>query len=1035
MTLLHLMSIKNIYQFPLWICKTTCMKCYHIDDRFATGMGISILWKLRNHNYLRTSNRLISNRLISNRFSTTSYTRYTSKNHRKSTNRISVSNPKVKAIENIFGYPKNMSKNNIVLPALTDIVIDDHQDLTIEEISMIFFLSTKMDLDINYLMPYLNISLQKVVELCNLDLIRLFEGLSNRQLLFYTSEGQQYIIHLQRLLPLCKSFDATTLSLCLNSLRERNCNREAIRKLLRLLTEQIPCIVGTFTSDDIAMAMYGLKNMSSNSIEVRSLISKLSEMITLCNENFRSDQIAKILYGLRCMRCDSIEIRHLLDIYNSKFISCLDKLNDYSLSSAIIGLCNMTSDTKEVHMLLHLLNNLIDENMKVSGRLIGNVMYGLRKMSSHHIEVQRLLRFLISSLAKYDFVMSEKELSNAIYGLQSMSSKDMEVRSLINEFTKRMESNVYHFSPQGIANAIYGLKCCSNDSNEVRLLLKQLLFQLKQSNITFKSQELANAFYGMQLMHCEDTIVLELLDELNSILRKSMDTIQLNGQEVACVLYSMQSFTNSKKEVCQLLESFANLIDKSEFMLTSDQISMALYGLKGMYFENVDESIYHLILTLTKEVMNCKDMFTIRNMSSIFIGIRFMGSNHRNTRRLIDVLASKIEIDISTSTSSNTNTSIPCVDSQFISNVLFGLQKMHSDYPEVKRLLRVMTQLIASSECSFTSQGIGNSIYGLKSLNSNVLEVQQLLRVLSLKLSSHSHVVLSHQEFANVIIGLRSFTSKVLEVRELLVVLTNHLETFHHKLETQELRCLLGLENMINDNDAVNKLLDVIVKRIPLKQDLEMKANDELVLCHSFLGLSQLHLSKEWKDYLETLLSLSERYIDARDVSDDSFLLYQSIQLVYGNKDRLYKCMIALDLDQRLENIYKKIIQLSSMTSSSRISYELDNLNMNAFSLWTHNYLIEVLGSDYEVKVKESILFFPCDFLIIESSTGRMINIELDGISYEHYRRIKFFNRRDKYLNSQGVLVKRFNLMLDHGLEDEMYYRRDRFKKFVENFL
>ena len=63
--------------------------------------------------------------------------------------------------------------------------------------------------------------------------------------------------------------------------------------------------------------------------------------------------------------------------------------------------------------------------------------------------------------------------------------------------------------------------------------------------------------------------------------------------------------------------------------------------------------------------------------------------------------------------------------------MIYGLQKMKSDCPEVKALLRELPRLVKTCKEPLKAQDVGNMLYGLKGLNNDCPEVRALLRELT----------------------------------------------------------------------------------------------------------------------------------------------------------------------------------------------------------------------------------------------------------------------------------------------------------------
>jgi hypothetical protein len=75
--------------------------------------------------------------------------------------------------------------------------------------------------------------------------------------------------------------------------------------------------------------------------------------------------------------------------------------------------------------------------------------------------------------------------------------------------------------------------------------------------------------------------------------------------------------------------------------------------------------------------------------------------------------------------------------SQNIGRALLGLQRLGSDTPEVRYLLKQLTKRIEESDRTrMTAAAIADSLYGLQGMTSDIPEVQELVGELAKKISS-----------------------------------------------------------------------------------------------------------------------------------------------------------------------------------------------------------------------------------------------------------------------------------------------------------
>ena len=146
--------------------------------------------------------------------------------------------------------------------------------------------------------------------------------------------------------------------------------------------------------------------------------------------------ISSIIYGLQCFEEED-------DGY-LRIVSVVTKIADRSLitnghpssreiSSIIIGLQkNKVKSSTSREFLSCLTSIVIQSKGTINGMTVGNALYGLRCMSSDHVEVRSLLSALEPKVRSCRESLSAQAVGNAVYGLRCMSSDHVEVRSLLS---------------------------------------------------------------------------------------------------------------------------------------------------------------------------------------------------------------------------------------------------------------------------------------------------------------------------------------------------------------------------------------------------------------------------------------------------------------------------------------------------------------------------------------------------------------------------------------------------------------------------
>ena len=199
-----------------------------------------------------------------------------------------------------------------------------------------------------------------------------------------------------------------------------------------------------------------------------------------------------------------------------------------------------------------------------------------------------------------------------------------------------------------------------------------------------------------------------------------------------------------------------------------------------------------------------------RQLASCLYGLQGLSTSEADPEvlRLVDVLATITE-------SFRTSKSFTA---QAVSNMLYGLQNLSSDFGEVRRLLRSLASLLQDfpAQQRLSAQGVG-ALYGLQGMGSDAVELRQLLRVLKPLLEAATN--LDGQAIGNALYGLQSMKSDALEVRELLEALARKVTAFHGKLTEQETPfpavllhrfLILSLFLGLNMNSVVKQLIHAV---------------------------------------------------------------------------------------------------------------------------------------------------------------------------------------------------------------------------------
>jgi hypothetical protein len=246
---------------------------------------------------------------------------------------------------------------------------------------------------------------------------------------------------------------------------------------LAMKIEQSQCALDP---QGVSNTIFGLQRMSSECHEVRRLIQVVSRKIQHCWKVLSPHHLADACFGLQNLSSEHPEVRMLLKGFVSKVSTCHEELSAKQLSSSIFGMQNLNANHSEVRAFAAVLA----EKVSTSGDLwspqhIALAIFGLQGFNSDHEETTMLLGTINMkgasvSLHELDPIM----LGNLLYGIQRMSSSNFEVAQLLTMLTpalKLLHAQPERFTPLVCANIIFGVQRCSCTLEPVRLILELVL--------------------------------------------------------------------------------------------------------------------------------------------------------------------------------------------------------------------------------------------------------------------------------------------------------------------------------------------------------------------------------------------------------------------------------------------------------------------------------------------------------------------------------------------------------------------------------
>jgi hypothetical protein len=505
-----------------------------------------------------------------------------------------------------------------------------------------------------------------------------------------------------------------------------------------------------------------LLGKKSRNVHNRLLKSHLPAMACqlqkLSVNNWSFIDIASIVYGLQSLDESEDGVIDIISIMTKAAIATLKtemRPKPSNISMIIIGLQKNRLQTESSREFVSVLSSIVQKRtISFGSQAIGNSIYGLKGMSSDIPEVRVLVTALTAAVESSIDVLSAQETCNAFYGLQGMSSDHIEVRGLLCALLPKIKSCSEHFDSQDIGNTLYGLQGMSSEYPEVRDILRALLPKVKSCLKSFKSQEIANSLYGLQKMSSDYSEVRAIIGALTPRLRDCQDV--MSNQEISNSFYGLRGMKSNHPEVLALVSALTVRARECEGVITAG-------------------SPTHFTATSSlSEMKDNKSVSRIRGLNSTVRGM------------------STVEM----------------------SNALYGMQKLSSDYQEVRNAVSALTSLTRSCTDRFLARDVSSALYGMKSMKSDCREVRDLVAALT-PIVRRSREDLSPQNLGNSIMGLQGMCSSSAVVAGMLSALTPKVVNCKGRLGAQELcNALYGMRRMNSETAAVRTLLTALVPKI-----------------------------------------------------------------------------------------------------------------------------------------------------------------------------------------------------------------------------
>ena len=223
------------------------------------------------------------------------------------------------------------------------------------------------------------------------------------------------------------SFSSISISSALYGLRSMSHTAEEVRTLLRILVLKIdsaPVQYYDMEPSEFAHALYGLRNMASQDIEVRLILQMLLKRVSATSRPFQSRDLGLALYGLKSMSDEYAEVRAVLHLMSDKIRGCKGSISERDLSSMLYGMQSCSANSTEALSVLAALDTRFAEcSEPFSSQSLSMAVYGLKAFNGDLPEVRALLGTLAGKVG----VVGGQAIGNILYGLKGVSSDSIEV--------------------------------------------------------------------------------------------------------------------------------------------------------------------------------------------------------------------------------------------------------------------------------------------------------------------------------------------------------------------------------------------------------------------------------------------------------------------------------------------------------------------------------------------------------------------------------------------------------------------------------
>lgn len=562
---------------------------------------------------------------------------------------------------------------------------------------------------------------------------------------------------------------------------------------------------------------------------------------------------------------------------------------------------------------------------------------------------------------------SVRDISAVLYGLQYITEGDKGCLDIIEVMADIIQANLdrkLDAKGQDIACLFMGLQRINSESDQITKLLSVVALLINQSDEKFSHDHLTNSFYGLLKMNSENQGVRDVL----SALRNKMDNEHdyYSAQELTSIFFGLQGMRSDYPEVRGIVSILANKVRACNDEFTGQMMSKCLKPMRGMSSDQAE--VRDLLSSLLSKARSSSDTYTTRAVANSLYGMKRMSSECREVREILSHLKTKLRM--STGEFNNLD----------ISNAFEGLEGMSSDRKEVREALAALVTKVRNFKDDLSAQALGNSLCGLQGMNSDSLEVQDVLYAIAIELRK-SKDFFTPENISNAFYGMQGMSNDNRDVQIILSVLTNKLIEHKEAFSFEQIgNIIYGLQGISSqeDNEQYNTIFTVIINHLSTLINNAIYESTINIPTKDMVSLKQSM----------TFISLKLQNI----MSPEEFMEWENMNEKFKIELQIRKNDYDLYFDER--NIDCK--------ETKRLSVVIQKLSQRCnLDIAVKGYLNSIFLSDFILKIP----------ILNEALEEKyeVYNIEVDGMHLEKEKKRLFCDRKDEYLESEGVSVLRIS--------------------------